>query len=660
MQYGYAGKILRVDLSSSRITDMSTSEYADRFIGGSGVAAKIYWDEVAPEASAFDPRNCLVFMTGPLTGFPILGAGRWTICGKSPSAAPEQFCKSHLGGSWGARLKFAGYDGVVVQGKTEKPVYLLIQDGTAELRDASSLWGQGAREVRETLKRDLGSSVSVAACGPAGENMVTFAIILADDDASAANGFGAVMGSKRLKAIAIRGGKRLTAANPEKLQELNQHIRRMVGDEPRRWHFERDIVPHGYPPNLEKALRQRIKKQVCYGCSGDTCTRSTYQASDGTKGKRTCLGPGFYRQSARRFYGEWNEDIPFHANRLLDDYGLNIFAVDLLTKWLEECRKEGILTDENTGIPISKVGSLEFIQTVSKKIALRDGFGDILAQGKTRAAELVGRGSEKLVDDRYAFKGDEHTAHDPRYLYTDGLLLATEPRVYRHLVFETMKPLRQWLAWVKNDSTDGYVSSKTWRTIAKEFLGGELAVDFSTYDGKAMAAKLIQDREAVIGSLVLCMRIWPMMEARNTDNHVGDSTLESKLFSLVTGKETGREELCRIGEVVYNLERAIRVREGHSGRQSDILPEFYFTEPLESAPEAPESIAPGEDGEVISKKGTVLNKQEFERMKDEYYQFRGWDVATGLQKKTRLQELGLGEIAEDLEQRELIATPPIS
>ncbi|MGB2854935.1 MAG: aldehyde ferredoxin oxidoreductase N-terminal domain-containing protein, partial [Dehalococcoidia bacterium] len=162
-QHGYAGKILTVDLSSGSMTDLPTADYADRFLGGRGIAAKIYWDEVSPDVEAFAPENRLLFMTGPLAGFSGIAGSRWTVCGKSPATNPEHFSYTNMGGSWGAQLKFAGYDGIVIKGESDRPIYLSIQDGVAEIRDASALWGQSTVEARETLKTELGSSVRVVA-----------------------------------------------------------------------------------------------------------------------------------------------------------------------------------------------------------------------------------------------------------------------------------------------------------------------------------------------------------------------------------------------------------------------------------------------------------------------------------------------------------------
>src|SRR5512137_1223606 len=226
---GYAGRILRLDLSSKRVDDLSTSDYANRFCGGRGFAVRLYWDETKPETSAFDADNLLVFATGPMAGVPVIGGSRWQVCGKSPATKPHHFSYSNLGGRWGASLKFAGYDAIAVKGRSEKPAYVLIDDDGASLRDASHLWGKGAIETREALKAELGDTARVAAIGPAGENLVVMATILADQDSSGSGGLGAAMGSKKLKAIVVLTAKgRAEVAQPDKVQELINYYRSLV------------------------------------------------------------------------------------------------------------------------------------------------------------------------------------------------------------------------------------------------------------------------------------------------------------------------------------------------------------------------------------------------------------------------------------------------
>ena len=282
--YGYAGKILRADLSSGRASNVSTLDYSGRFLGGRGIAAKIYWDEVPPEVGPFDAENRLVFITGPLCGVPAIGGSRWEVCGKGPGS-PPRFSYGNLGGRWGAALKFAGYDGVIVQDKSEKPVYLFIHDDTVEFRDASGLWGKGAIEAREALKSELGSSVKVVAIGPAAENLAVMATLLADNDASGSGGLGAVMGSKKLKAIVVKEGREgVKIAQPDKLRELTAHYRDLRRCFPTDgWEY---LSRWSRDPTSEPRLMPgpEMKKEPCYGCLG-RCARKVYVSGDGKKGK---------------------------------------------------------------------------------------------------------------------------------------------------------------------------------------------------------------------------------------------------------------------------------------------------------------------------------------------------------------------------------------
>ncbi len=634
-QFGYAGNILRVDLFSGRIACVPTKDYAERFVGGIGIAAKVYWDEVSPDVKALDPRNSLIFATGPLAGIRGVAGPRWEICGKSPAAEPGQFGCSNLGGRWGARLKFAGYDGLIVQGQAEEPICIIVQDGVVEIKDASQLWGKGAIETREILKDELGNSMSVAAIGPAGENRITFANILADNDASGSSGLGAVMGSKRLKAIVVGGSGKIAPANTDRFRQLTKHICELK---------------KGFTSSEEIGLipGPKMRKDYCYGCPGG-CFRAVFEAIDSKRGKFMCHSGLFYQELARRYYGEWNE-VPFYANKLCDEYGLDTYALQPILIWLSRCHKEGIITEGDTEIRLSQLGSIEFVEALVRKISLRDGFGDVLAQGISRAADLVGQRSEELLPG-YLMK-DRILPHDPRVYITTALLYATEPRPSPSQFTEVMDPVIHWLNWVRRKE-HSYLSSEVLRGIAKKFFGSELAVDFSTYLGKPLAAKKIQDREYMKDSLILCSFAWPIVTAQNSEDYTGDPTLESKVLYAVTGKQTDEEELYIAGERIFNLQRAILVREGHSGREKDILPEYLHTRPIKRliAPYNPDCLVPGKEGEVISRSGAVVDREEFERMKDEYYKLRGWDIASGLQTKKKLGELGLEDITVDLEQR---------
>ncbi len=640
-EFGYAGKILKIDLSSGKRTEAPTADYADRFLGGRGLAAKIYWDEVPPEVAPFDQENHLLFVTGPLAGFTGLGCSRWEIWGKSPATDEPQFNHGNLGGNWGLGVKSAGYDAVVVHGKSDRLVYLLIQDGTVLVKDASAYWGKGGIETRERLKEELGKAMRVVTTGPAGENMVPMATPLADDDAVGCGGFGAVMGSKKLKAIVVGGTGKATAAHPEKLRELTRYFRELRGS-------RRQSTFQPRPMAVDPS---RIKKMTCLGCIG--CGRESYRAEDGQEGKFICHASMFYRPRTQRFYGQTNYDVSFKATKLCDDYGLETDAIDVMITWLSRCFRAGLLTEEGTGLPLSKIGSLEFMDTLAKKISYREGFGDVLARGTIQAADSIGREARDLIGD-LIHKAGQDDMYGGRLYITNGLIYAMEPRQPIDQLHEISRVNGQWTEWaVKKENA--FVSSDVFRAIAKRFWGSELAADFSTYEGKALAAKKIQDREYAKECLVACDSLWPVTSVELSETHVGDPTLESQVLSAVTGKQVDEEGYYRIGERVFNLRRAIMAREGHRGREGDRLPDFCFDRPLMHHFVSPEMLTPGKDGEVLSKKGSVVDRQKFEDLKSEYYQLRGWDVASGLQTAAKLRALDLPEVAKDLATRGLIA-----
>lgn len=640
---GYAGRILRVDLSSGNTSDLSTYDYCDDYVGGRGIAARIYWDEVSCGAGAFDAGNRLIFITGPLAGVAGLAGSRWQVCGKSPATNPEVFCYSNLGGRWGAKLKFAGYDGIVVQGKAEAPVYLLIDESRAELKDASHLWGKGAAEVGAIIKGELGNATGVVAAGIAGERGVVFSGLLADDDSSGSSGFGAVMGAKKLKAIAVRGKGKVAAADPERLRELRKHIREV----------------HSASP-VTMVMSPDAKPFFCYGCAVG-CLRSLYTASSGKRGKVMCQSGVFYQSRPPQDFAqprgkvlaatEWDE-VAFTANRLCDDYGLDTNSLEVMINWLTSCFQEGILSDKQTGLPLSEVGSLGFIETLVKTIASREGFGDTLARGCAYAADEVGGGAREILDG-LTIRAGQDTAYDPRMYITNSLLYAMEPRQPIQQLHEIFNPILSWMLWTYNlEGT--YASGDVIRAMARRFWGSEEAGDFSTFDGKALAVRKIQDRQYAQECLILCNFAWPMMLVDESEDHVGDPGIASTVFSAVTGRDIDEEGLDEIGEKVFNLQRAIHTREGLGGRESDSLPDIFYMQPLQADHFNPGCLAPGRDGEAISRQGQVVDRSEFERMKDEYYELRGWDVTSGLQRRSQLEALGLAYVADYLEKDQLI------
>jgi aldehyde:ferredoxin oxidoreductase len=366
-----------------------------------------------------------------------------------------------------------------------------------------------------------------------------------------------------------------------------------------------------------------------------------------------CHSGMFYQSWTLDYYGEWN-DVPFQANKLIDTYGIDSKEIDLMVGWLYECHQAGLLTEEDTGIPLSKIGSLEFMESLVHRISFREGFGDLLARGRAAAAASIGPEAEALADKAYFCGFPNHIdIYTPRLYLTHAIYRAMEPRKPMQQLHEVSFLINKWLDWVKNPEK-ALLSSEVFRAISKRFWGSELGADFSTYDGKALAAKMIQDRETVKESLVVCDYLFPIMDLASTEDHVGDPALESKILSAVTGNEVDEDGLNRIGSRIFNLQRAIMVREGHRGRDSDYPPELNFTNPVEFDPLNIDCLVPGKDGEIFSRKGAVLDKNEFERMRDEYYAVRQWDVSTGFQTQETLEALDLSDVTDDLANRGLI------
>ena len=626
--YGWCGKILTIDLSELRISELETMDYADRFLGGRGIATRIYWEEVGPDVRAFDPENHLIFMTGPLGATGAQGASRFEVVGKSPMLLPEGFCYGNLGGFFGPSLKKAGYDGVVISGRSPKPVYLWIHDVKAEILDGTSLWGKGVYEVRDILKKSHGKSVRFITTGVAGENMCRSANLMTDNEGSATGGFGAVLGSKNLKAVAVLGTGSPLVAKPEELKELNKltiHLNK------------RDPFHAPFP---EEQVR-RTGQSSCFQCGLDCKYRNSFRTASGKNVVRKCQSMFVYLPWVFGRPGE-SAETAVDATGICNDLSLCTMEMYNVVQWLDTCYKSGYLTDKQTGLEISKLGTREFFQNLATMIARREGFGDILAEGLLRAGEKLGEKARAHFSNEVSGVGDGASYSAREYLM-NGLLYALEPRQPIAMLHEI-----SWLTglWVMNqaDPKSSPVTSEVFRAAATTFWGSDKAWDLNTHEGKAAAAVRIIDRTYVKDSLLLCDSAWPLMVSWNTPDHVGDPTLESRTFSAVTGIETDEAGLHRYGERIFNLQRSVLLREGRRPKVDDVPEEFNFVDPVETVFMNPDVIVPGPGKEVISRKGQTLDRDVFEEMRKEFYELRGWDSESGLQKPETLERLGLSDL----------------
>ena len=631
--YGWMGKILHVNLNKLEVSDFPTQRYTDLYLGGRGIASRIYWETVAPEIGAFDPENRLIFMTGPMVATGVQGASRLSLVSKSPMAFPEGYCYGNIGGFVGAEVKRAGYDGIVVEGRAPSPMYLWIQDNQAELRNASFLWGQGVYRTRELLEEAHGNKIKFLTTGVAGERRVRTAVLVASHDSTATAGFGAVMGSKNLKALAVKGSGNPTVADPGRLKELNQYTIHIS----KRFRLST-------PPSLigRQMVVECVGKGGCYQC-GLECIRGRYRTPSGREGYRKC--------QSMEVYMPWQfsrDDEPvdtfFDAPTLCNDYSLCTMEIRSILKWLYACYQSGCLTENETGLPLSQMGTRAFLEKLLHVVAYREGFGDILAEGLVRAGQQVSDEARAMFTRDVVPIGMGDWL-PPRAYTTHALFYALEPRMNMPLLHEVAHLCARWRAHLAQPQLSP-VTSEVFHNVAKVFWGSEEAADLTSYEGKALAAKKIQNRMYLKDCLGLCSFSWPITDSFNTPDHVGDPGLEAELFSAVTG--ISGEELDQYAERIVNLQRAILIREGRRVPESDSIPEYNFQEPLGTDILGRELMIPGPGGEAISTAENVLDRDRFKDMLKAYYGLRGWDQETGLPHADTLGALDLDDVASSL------------
>ena len=627
--HGWTGRTLHVNLSNSEIKEILTEPYAEKYLGGRGIASRIYWETVRPDVNAFGPGNKLIFMTGPLVATGVQAANRMAVIGKSPMTYPEGFCYGNIGGFFPPYLKRAGYDGIVIEGRASMPVYLWINNNEVEIRDASALWGQGTYKTGEIIRKIHGDKVHYLAIGVSGEKLVRSAVIMASYESASDGGYGAVMGSKNLKAIAVKGDGKVSVADPEKLKELNAYTVRISKR-------VRLSIPPVVTMSGRAGLLEVIGKGGCYQC-GLECIRGVYRYGKKLEGLRKCQSQEYYLPW---MYSKEDEPIEtfFDAPTLANEYGIGTWELKNITDWLYECHKSGVLTEGETGLPLSKIGTREFLEKLLRSISYREGFGEILAEGIVRASEKVSDDARAKLGPGVAPIGDRD-ALSPRAFVVHGLLIPMEPRVHQPLLHSNAFT---WTAWMMNQFNPEIspVTIRLYHDVAKTFWGSEEAGDVSSYEGKPLAAVKMQNRAYIKDCLGLCDFAWPISYSYNTPDQIGDPELEAKVFTAVTG--IASSEIERYGEVISNLQRAILLREGREVPRDDCPPEFNFTDPFN--PPGP-FMVPGPDNEAVNASGKTLDRDKFLNMLKEYYDLRGWDKETGFPRADTLAKLRLEDLA---------------
>ena len=599
---GLTGTMLRVNLTSGEARRTETPrDLFERFIGARGVGARMLFQELRPRTDPLGADNKLIFLTGPLTGTMAPGSNKITVSFRSPLS--ETYSFSLCGGHLAPELKFAGFDGIVVEGKSDKPVYLWIDNGKAGLRDAGHLWGKQTHDTEDALRQELGDNeIRVACIGPAGEKLVRFACIQADYHREfGRGGAGAVMGSKNLKAIAVRGTGSVKVADPEALGRISEEVYAELAEHPkarlRRQFGSPEMVEStngfGYwatrnfsTGHFEEAGRltgEQLKENIfigdnsCYACPV-ACGKISAVTSGPFAGK-VIEGPEFETIGLLGANcGVSDPEAITAATAICDAYGFDTMSAGAAISFAMEAYEQGAIGPEDTGGVDLRFGNAEALIAVTLQIAGRTGLGDVLAEGSRRAAERFG-----VPDLAMHVKGQELATYEPRGVVGMGLSYAVSPKGGHHMVAPTM--------------------------------GLEIAGDPAKRllpDGKAKMVKDTQLIMAVVDSLALCasMRFVLAPEAMLS------------LYHAVTGIALEVEEALLIAERVNNLERLFNVREGLT-RKNDTLPRRLLKEAMPSGP---------------SKGNTV----PLDRMLDEYYELMGWD-SSGIPVPKRMRELGLQE-----------------
>ena len=621
------GKVLRVDLWTGKIREEKLPDRILRnWIGGRGLGVYLMLKEVDPKVDPLSPANKAIVLTGPLTGIPgVPSSGRWVSVTKSPLT--NTIHDSHCGGKFGPELKFAGVDAIIIEGESDEPVYLWIYDGKAELRCAKHLWGKDVHATTDMIKEELAGEIGkdeaeqikVACIGPAGENLVRFAAIISDyNRAAGRGGHGAVWGSKKFKAIAARGHKKVPIANESKFKEavkkamdkIKKHpvtsealpkygtavlvnIINKHGIFPTR-NFQTGVFPEADKISGEKMAetildKELVKREICWGCPIG-CARGTRITTPPWTGE----GGGPEYETVWAFgaqCGVSSLDAISKANYLCNELGLDTISMGHVIGTLMELVEKGKVPKEKLRGLRVEWGSAEAIVELTWRTAYRSGIGDDLAEGALRLAKKYGVPEVAMV-----VRGQELPAYDPRGAQGHGLGYATSNRGGCHL--------RAYL-------------------IAPEILGVPELVDRFSTKGKPQLLKHFQDVFAVIDSLVLCkftcFAIWAEEYAA--------------LLSAVTGWDYKPEDLEKIGERIWNAERVFNVLSFGDSREYDTLPKRLLEEPM---PEGPA-------------KGHVVKLAE---MLDEYYKVRGW--IDGRPTRAKLEELGLKWLADRLEEEGLL------
>jgi aldehyde:ferredoxin oxidoreductase len=613
MARGYMGKILWVDLTNGKFKDEPLDEsMARQFIGGYGIGARLLFDRMKKGADPLGPDNILGFITGPLTGTPAISGTRFTVVGKSPLTGG--WGDANCGGHFAAFLKFAGYDGVFFTGISKKPVYLYIDNGKPELKDASHLWGKDTYDTEDMIKAELGKEAEVACIGQGGEKMALIAgIVHMKGSVAARSGLGAVMGSKKLKAVAVKGNMKVPVYDEKGLKELRTKMMALMGghidvlrqfgttfttvqsieggDSPvKNWGGTaiKDF-PDAKGLSAEEVAKRSQKRIACYQCPVG-CEAAMKE------------GTGEYKWGAGSYRPEYetivmlgsnclnnNIDSVIKANDICNRLGIDTISAGSVVAFAMECYEKGLITKKDTGGLDLTWGSHKAVVALTEMIGMREGIGDILADGVKIAAQKIGKNA---ADYAMHVHGQEVPGHSP---------IATPAMATTYIASAT--PGRH---------TQG----------SSEHHNKGLLPDFNRtlYSGRGEVQKRGSNFQNALMCTGMCLFV---------NSAFPDAENIAAFMRPVTGWEITTEELVKSGERIENIRQAFNLREGVKLLQNKLAGRLLGKPPKEAGPTA----------------GVTTDDAMMLR---DYYTAMGWNPETGMPDKKHLEELGMGDVAEKL------------
>jgi len=711
---GWTGKTLRVNLSSGKIsTEDTIAKYKD-YLGGKGVGYRVLWDEVPAGTKGFDEANKIIMGVGPLTGTSAPSSGRTSITTIFPTSYPwELVAAGHMGGHWGAELKYAGWDNVIIEGKSEKPVYIAIVDSKVEIRDASHLWGNGIYRATTSICQEMGPETQVAAIGQAGENLVRLSVVN-NAYSHSAGGVGAVFGSKKLKAVAVRGtGAVRIAADKQEWKKLTRYALSIMGANNNnvvpstrqpwaeyfapmsRWTARKGLYWGAADPPVETgeclpedlnrigmrtmkatydmgplAEKYTVRMGGCSSCpirchshvevpqmeekyglsryAASTCTRLTAGTS------------GFIESYPEGRNGLAAVEANIVAEHMLDDYGIWDNYHQLSRDFNYICRsglaKSRLSADEYKSIPWEKreKGDPSFLQDIYRRIAFREGeLGSVLGEGSGLMAKLWNFPEAYFNDMRVDLWKMGHPRHH------------ANEEVGQTGVLVNMNYNANIMCHSHRNFITCGLPTNVLQTLGEK-LWGPGAVDAPRNytpmnEAKARFAVWSLLRDELHDSLTLCNWMYPLASSPlKSRNYEGDNAIESKLYSLVTGDKKDVAELDLVAERIFNLHRALTVRDMNTSdmrSKHDTIPDYVFDDPqvgFGGGPEGRRTPPSGPPPKPFTPGTARMDRADMEVGKDMYYETLGWDKKTGSPTRATLEKLGLKDVADKLAQMRLL------